>query len=142
MKMHYASLAIIFNSKGEILMSKRHEPRHRDSHGKWQYPGGGIEKGETVVQAAIRETMEEANITIKILTSTPITRIETVSKARNEFITLYGFPANYVSGTISCENDPESSEIAWINPSKIDGLSTLSGIKELALESIQIWKKH
>lgn len=141
MKMHYASLAIIFNGDGDILMSKRYEPNNKRSHGKWQFPGGGIENNETIVEAVIRETMEEANIEIKLLSQNPFVRIETLRAKKKEQITLYGFPATYVSGTINCVNDPESSEIRWVKPSEIQTLSSFAGTKELVLESINLWKR-
>lgn len=134
-------MAIIFNEEGKILLTKRFEPTHKPSHNKWQLPGGGIEKGESIAQAAIRETREEANIEIRLLQDTPVKRIETISKKRQEYITLYGFPASYESGTISCENDDEASEIGWFEYEKIDFSNTLSGTKELIDECLKLWKK-
>ncbi len=42
----------------EVLLL--HKPRRRDS---WQIPQGGMEKGETVEEAAVRELQEEAGLT-------------------------------------------------------------------------------
>lgn len=146
MKMHHAALAIIFNEKGQILMSRRFEPKHKNSHNKWQFPGGGIEKGESIAEAVIREVMEEANITIDLLLEAPIEIIETINKARQEYITLHGFPSQYVSGTISCENDPESSEIRWFDYEDVDFNNSLSGTKRLTDESLKLiqtlWTKN
>jgi phosphoglycolate phosphatase len=53
--------ALIFNDKQEALFVLTH---------KWQYtygiPGGKIKKGETAIQAAVREVKEETGLTIKI----------------------------------------------------------------------------
>jgi len=47
----------------KILLCKRAiEPRH----GFWTLPGGFMENGESTTQAAIRETLEEANARIEI----------------------------------------------------------------------------
>ena len=46
----------------EILLL--HKPRKKDA---WQLPQGGIEKGESIEEAALRELMEEANISATIL---------------------------------------------------------------------------
>jgi putative (di)nucleoside polyphosphate hydrolase len=48
----------------EILLLRK--PRKRDS---WQLPQGGIEEGETVEVAALRELKEEAGIHAKIICS-------------------------------------------------------------------------
>lgn len=47
-----------FNSNGELLLAN-------DRKGRWNIPGGGRDEGETVVETAIRETMEEACVKIK-----------------------------------------------------------------------------
>jgi molecular chaperone GrpE (heat shock protein) len=50
----------IFNDKGELFLAK--QPRW---HNQYTCPGGGVELGETVEQAVIREVKEETNMEIK-----------------------------------------------------------------------------
>lgn len=140
MKLYHAAVAIIFNSQGQILLSRRYEPNSKHSHNKLQFPGGGIEADETPQQAVIREVKEEANIEIELLSSDPFLRLEQTSR-KNIKIQLYGFPAIYVSGTISCENDPESSDIGWFNYEDVDFELAFSGTKELVDEALKLWKK-
>lgn len=48
---------------GEIVLLRRGiEP----CLGKWVFPGGFVDRGETVEQAAIRETKEESNLDVEI----------------------------------------------------------------------------
>ena len=47
------------NGETEVLIV--HKPRKRDA---WQIPQGGIEEGETVMEAAKRELQEETSITL------------------------------------------------------------------------------
>ncbi len=58
---HIVSAAtIVLNNQGEILLIK--EPRRG-----WEMPGGQVEEGESLKDAAIRETKEESGIDIEII---------------------------------------------------------------------------
>ena len=53
--------AAIFNCNHEVLLLKQ-------SYGdkRWGLPGGGVEKGETLYEAIIRECKEELNVNITV----------------------------------------------------------------------------
>ncbi len=54
---------IISNAKGEIALVRRAiEP----GFGKWVFPGGYVDRGETLVAAATRETLEESQLEIRL----------------------------------------------------------------------------
>jgi ADP-ribose pyrophosphatase YjhB (NUDIX family) len=55
-----SAAAIVINDKNEILLIKG--PRRG-----WEMPGGQVEIGESLSQAAIRETKEESGIDIEII---------------------------------------------------------------------------
>lgn len=64
---HYQNPKMVIGSipewENRILLCRRAiEPRH----GLWTLPGGFMENGETATEAAIRETLEEANARIAI----------------------------------------------------------------------------
>ena len=50
---------LIYNEKGEVLLQKRSDD------GAWGNPGGSVEFGETVEEAAVREVYEETGLKIK-----------------------------------------------------------------------------
>ncbi len=50
---------VIVNLSGKVLWCQRKE------HDGWQFPQGGIDKGETPLEAAIRETKEEVGLDSK-----------------------------------------------------------------------------
>ena len=59
---HIVSAAtVVMNERQEILLLKG--PKRG-----WEMPGGQVEEGESLKEAAIRETMEETGIEVEILT--------------------------------------------------------------------------
>lgn len=57
-----------------------HKPRKNDS---WQLPQGGVEKGEDMQQAALRELMEEASLK------------DCTVLGKSQLVYKYDFPASY-----------------------------------------------
>lgn len=47
--------AVLFNDSGRVLVCARNDLQHDD----WQFPQGGVEAGETAVDAARRELMKK-----------------------------------------------------------------------------------
>ena len=60
MKQHFRKNAgvVVFNTQKKVLMCRRIVPQTDG----WQFPQGGIEQGETPLQAAKRELFEETSI--------------------------------------------------------------------------------
>lgn len=94
----------------------------RSDNGNWALPGGAIDLGESLVQAAIRETKEETGIDCEI---TGLVGIYTDPKhvilytsngeARQEFSILLSGVATAGQPTRS----DESSEVRWVNEASL-----------------------
>jgi len=61
-KITEVAVAIFIKPDGSFLLSSR--PEGKPYPGYWEFPGGKIETGETVLQAMTRELMEELNVAI------------------------------------------------------------------------------
>jgi 8-oxo-dGTP pyrophosphatase MutT (NUDIX family) len=107
---------IVENNKGEILLIQRSD------NGNWALPGGAIDIGESLTQAAIREVQEETGITCQI---TGLVGIYTDPKhiilytsnneARQEFsIVLTG---SILSGHPTPSN--ESTDVRWVTSAEL-----------------------
>lgn len=79
--------AFIFSSDNKILLGKSR--KGGVYHGTWMVPGGGIEEGETMRDAVIREIREEVGVDIspfdiKLLDDPQTNQSEKVLRDTNE----------------------------------------------------------
>lgn len=58
-----AGAAIVSN--GRVLAARRSEPA--SLAGRWEFPGGKVERGETLAQACVREVREELGCEVRIV---------------------------------------------------------------------------
>ena len=56
---------IVKNENGEILLLKRHE-KSINGPGKWELPGGKVDKGEFFDECLVREIKEETNLDARL----------------------------------------------------------------------------
>jgi 8-oxo-dGTP pyrophosphatase MutT (NUDIX family) len=107
---------VVVDDDGDILLIRRTD------NGNWALPGGGIDLGESVSQAAIRETREETGITPEItglvgIYTDPRHVIHYTSddEVRQEFsIVLAGRP---LAGRPTTSE--ESSDVRWVPVAEI-----------------------
>ena len=93
-----AACALVTNAAGEILMVRTHKRG-------WEIPGGQVERGETLIEAAVRETQEEAGVAIEIKT------LVTVQSNLTRNLLIFGFIGGYVSGELATSS--ETPEVRW-----------------------------
>lgn len=120
----------LIHRRGRLLLVKRDEPPDR---GKWSFPGGAVEFGETTEQAAIREVKEETGLDIKVevlfdvVTYLPSDR---GPKARNQVIVIDYLALAKASGRVRLNH--ESSGYGWFTPAQVQRLNTTQGVKRCA----------
>lgn len=124
------SVAVVFDDKKRVLLTKRHDPKNKDWHKKWQFPGGEVEYGEHPQNTIHREIEEETGIKIKIITNQPIIH-SVVFEDEKAHIILFVFVAKYVSGVLNTKNDPETSAAIWFFEDEIDYSKCFTEVKEI-----------
>jgi mutator protein MutT len=58
--------AIIFKKDGSLFLAKRGKDARNEKH-KWEFPGGGVEFGEALEDALVREVREEFGFVIEVV---------------------------------------------------------------------------
>lgn len=109
---------ILVNDADEILLIRRTD------NGNWAVPGGAVDLGESVAQAAVRETREESGIECEVtglvgIYSDPrhIILYTSDGEARQEFSIV--LTARVLRGQPTPSS--ESSEVRWVPVSEIPG---------------------
>lgn len=106
-KIIQVATAVIFNSNGECLYALR--PDNVKRPGLWENPGGKLERGETVAEAAIRECREELGVEIAVVGFLATISMDLVTQV----IVLHAVAARIIEG------DPKplaSQSLQWVDP--------------------------
>lgn len=124
---YLAVSAAIFRD-GRVLIVRRARP---PAHGLYTLPGGGVELGETLEQAIIREVREETGLAI-----TPLALVgfreavarDAAGRVERHFVIL-PFAARWIAGEVALSE--ELAEAHWRKPDELACLKTTEGLAEI-----------
>jgi 8-oxo-dGTP pyrophosphatase MutT (NUDIX family) len=110
--------AFVANEIGAVLLLRRPD------NGLWTIPTGGVKRGETVPEAAVRETREETGLKIAItglvgIFSDPRHIVSYADGETRQPINIC-FRATPVGGTVTTTK--EASEVLWVKPGDLSRL--------------------
>jgi len=110
--------AFVFH-RNRVLLVRRGTP---PAMGKWAIPGGSVELGETLQEAAEREILEETGITIHARTPAftfDVVDRDEMGRIRFHYV-IVDLMADYVSGELRPGDD--ALDACWASPSDIKNL--------------------
>lgn len=102
--------AVIFDSDGRVFLAKRGREARNES-GKWEFPGGGVEYGETLEQAIAREVREEYGIEIDVLNLLDVVN-HLIPEERQHWVSPT-FLCRIASGTPFIREPHKCDDIGW-----------------------------
>jgi ADP-ribose pyrophosphatase YjhB (NUDIX family) len=108
---------VITDEHGRLLLIRRTD------NGHWAIPGGGMEPGESVRQAAVREVREETGIDCEVTGLVGVysdpghVAAYDDGEVRQEFSVC--LTARLLGGTPT--TSPESSEVRFVDPAELPG---------------------
>ncbi len=102
-------MAAIIRHEGKILLCQR---KSGALAGKWEFPGGKIENGESPEECLVREIREELDVEIEV---ERIYKAVNMHYSHGDFL-LLSYLAKYVSGEISLV---VHQDYAWVEPQRL-----------------------
>jgi 8-oxo-dGTP diphosphatase len=117
--------AVVHRGRRVLLVRRKNPP----NEGKWALPGGLVELGETVQDAAVREIKEETGLTIDIEGLLDVqTDLHLDGSSRIEYhYVLVDYLARPISGRLRL--NPESSDAGWFSRDQLGRLSMSRGTR-------------
>lgn len=115
-----AAGAVVVDDAGRVLLVRRgHEP----SRGLWSVPGGKVEAGETLPEAAAREVAEETGLIIDVGDELWALTIPAGDGVTYE---VHDFAARVVGGELIPGDDAAAAR--WIAPDELGTLEVTDGL--------------
>jgi len=131
---HLAVSAAIFRD-GKVLIVRR---ARAPARGVFTLPGGGVEAGETLHEAVVREVREETGLVVEPLGLAGYREViarDADGKVERHFVIL-PFAARWIAGEIAL-ND-ELAEARWLAPDALAGLTTTEGLAEVIAAALAL----
>lgn len=101
-----SAATVVVNDVGDVLLIQRAD------NGQWNIPGGVIEKGETPVAAAVRETKEETGIDVSVNVLTGVYTNVALG------VVAMVFRAEPLDGSQEVALSDESVAVEWVTPTR------------------------
>lgn len=119
-----APKAIIFDQDRVLVLTRsKQERKDNDVYG-WDFPGGGLEPGETVMDGLTREVREETGLSVKVIS--PAYIYDEITDGRH--LVIMKFACCYPSGVIRLSSEHDAYR--WVE------------MRALAKEPFPEWMKE
>lgn len=118
-KLRVGCSAVIFDAKREKALLTR-----RADNGRWCIPGGGLEAGESVEEACIREVWEETGLRVRVtrligVYSDP-DQLVVYKDGNKAFFVVLSFEVEVIDGELGLSD--ETTEFGWFSLAEMDSM--------------------
>jgi len=130
----YLAISAAIIRDGKVLVVRR---ARNPALGIYTLPGGGVETGETLIQAVTREVREETALEIEPVALAghreAIAR-DAQGRVERHFVILC-FAARWLSGEPVLNE--ELDDARWLDPAELSGLRTTEGLAEIVAAAFE-----
>lgn len=133
MKREFSAGGIVFNSDGQVLLTKHSQNKH------WSFPKGLIDPGQTSKEAALREVREEGGIKAEIVDKVGYSKYVYTFDGEKIFKVVTYFLMKYLSGDPK-DHDWEVEEAGWYEVEDALKQLTFSQDKKLLENAVDLLK--
>lgn len=129
-----AASAAIFRD-GRVLLAARGKA---PMLGVYTLPGGVVEAGETLAEAAQREVHEEVGLDVEIVGfagHVEVVRRDSAGAVERHFV-ICAFAARWTGG--EPHTGDEALDIVWADPETLNGLNTTEGLGDIVAEAARL----
>lgn len=118
MKRIQVAVGIVFDKDKRVLVGQR--TVRDDYFGKWEFPGGKLEEGESPEAALIREFKEEVGI--EVLATKYLMQVDHDYSDRQ--VSLHVYTVDNYEGRVKAM---EGQALEWVNLAELNSLNFLKG---------------
>lgn len=126
--------AIVVRDRQVLLIRRANEP----NRGRWSIPGGVVELGETLAQAAARELREECRVEAEfhnVLSTFELIQRDENGRVRYHYV-LLDLMADYVSGEAVAGTD--ALDVCWAGETELDKLDIVSRLLPVLRQALRL----
>jgi mutator protein MutT len=129
---------VVFNAQGEVLLARRGNPPRQ---GEWSLPGGLIDLGEKLADAAVREVWEECAIEIEVGgLIAPFEPIVHDADGRIEYhYIILDFWAKHLRGEAVAQDD--AAAVAWAAVDALDEFQLQPDTHQMIVRGYALWRR-
>jgi 8-oxo-dGTP pyrophosphatase MutT (NUDIX family) len=125
-----AAGGVVLDRKGRVLLV------HRRRYDDWSFPKGGVDEGESLEQAALREVKEEAGVECEVIRQLSTSRYSfTTRKGETKLKVVYYFLMKITGGQAFADG-LETDEAIWCSVEEAANRLSYQGDQDILREVV------